>query len=328
MTEWKKTVSGNRKAGDHAAGFPAFFFLLSLLLVLLTSCKPAGDVVATLGGKVILTREELMQQAQILDRALHKGKDTLPEKTEKERNKVLLDLAHQLTLEKVIEADKTLSVDSSTLSAAAWQQALQRFGDEQGLMTQLQNLHLTKDAYLESLRCEASEKAHRAAYFAAHPVTEEELLDFYKKNPLSCTLLTYSQVTVPTRAEATDMVEKLKAAPRDIGEYESVVNNDLFDKTSFSRFIDVALNDERVRNTAIFEQTLGTVNFYYDQKAELYLVVYVEGRKDQMKDVRPLVVEQVENRRYLDYLNQLSKAEDLRFYPRAAFCEVSQDVSQ
>ena len=317
MTNRNGFLRKNRSFPGRGTAFVLRFFLFSLFMVCLTACGTEADVVATLHGKVILTRDELLQQANDIDLVLNRGKSTLPSKTEEEREEFLLDVAHQLTMDKLIEGDTALSFDSTSLSTLAWKEALERFGDEQGLMTQLQNLRLTKDAFLDALRREAQEQAHRAAYFSAHPITEEELLTFYKKNPLQCTLLTYSQVTVPTRAEAVDMVEKLKDSPREIGEYERVVNNDLFEKTSFSRFIDIGIEDKRVRDSAIFQQTLGTVDFYYDREQELYLVVYVEGRKEEMKDVREVVKKQVETMRYLDYLNKLSKDQDLRFYPEA-----------
>lgn len=317
MTNGDKCPQKIYRSLSRARAFVLHVFLLGILFVCLTACGKDADVVATLQGETILTREALLQEANTLDLVLHKGKQTVPAMTEDERQAFLLDVGHQLAIDKLIEADKSLAVDSASLSALAWQEALQRFGDEQGLMTQLQNLHLTKDAFLDSLRREAREKAHRTAYFAANPLTEEDLLTYYKKNPKQCTLLTYSQITVPTRAEAVEIVEKLHDSPREMAEYESVMNNDLFEKTSFSRFIDMGIDDRRVGDTDIFSQTLGTVDFYYDRERELYLVVYVEGRKEEMKDVREVVEKRVENMRYLNYLNRRAKDLDLRFYPKA-----------
>lgn len=59
------------------------------------------------------------------------------------------------------------------------------------------------------------------------------------------------------------------------------------------------------------------MDFYYDRERELYLVVYVEGRKEEMKDVREVVEKRVENTHYLNYLNRRAKDLDLRFYPKA-----------
>lgn len=317
MTNQNKCLKKKHLTLPQMRGSILCFFLLGVLFVCLTACGKDADVVATLQGEIILTRDALLQEANTLDLVLHKGKQTVPAMTEDERQAFLLDVGHQLTIDKLIEADKSLAVDSASLSALAWQEALQRFGDEQGLMTQLQNLHLTKDAFLDSLRREAREKAHRTAFFSANPLTEEDLLAYYKKNPKQCTLLTYSQITVPTRAEAVEIVEKLHDSPREMAEYESVMNNDLFEKTSFSRFIDIGIDDKRVGDTDIFSQTLGTVDFYYDRERELYLVVYVEGRKEEMKDVREVVEKRVENTHYLNYLNRRAKDLDLRFYPKA-----------
>ena len=285
---------------------------LGLGLLFLSACS-APDVVASLDGKTILTTEGLIEQAKAMDLCLHEGKATLADQTDQDKNRFYKDVARQMMTDALIAKDEALVTNSDKLFADAWSEAVQRFGGEKGLLAQLQNYHISKEYFSDSLRSVARQKAHRTAFYTAHPVTEDAVKAYFEKHKKESALLTYSQVTVPTRSEAKEIVQKLKNSPKEIAEYESVVNNDLFEQTTFHRYTDIGYDDPDVVDTDIFTQPLGSVAFYYDASREIYAVVYLEGRKDAYKDVKKAVQNKVQEQQYLEYLNALAKKYDLRF---------------
>ncbi len=285
-------------------------FLSGALLFFLTACKGPDGVVATLHGEPVVTTEDVQTAMPFFYQAFHEGKKESTGSEESPED-LAARVANQLAEEKLVLSDTSLRTDIESVASEAWKKALERFGDEQGLISQLVSYGMTKEEFLASLRLSAAVEAHRKAYFEAFPVGAEELHSYYKKHKDEVSLLTFTEIRVPSRKEAVEIRDALEKDASSISEYESLLNGDGFEQTTFDRFVDVG-RDAPVPDPEVFRLRVGESAFYYDEDSELYSVVLIEGRKDREEDVQEALRAACEEERYRQYLNRLAKDQDLR----------------
>ncbi|MDY6146828.1 MAG: hypothetical protein SPH80_04755 [Peptoniphilaceae bacterium] len=232
----------------------------------------------------------------------------------KKTRALLLETVQQMVMEEQVRQDPLVHVDSSERANELWTAALQRFGDEQGLMAQLESLGLTKEEYLQSIRNQAMVEAHKTEFIRQNSPSEEALKDFYRGNKKKCALLTFTKITVPTLSEAKEIRTQLKKDTGVISDYETRFNEDLFEKTSVTHHTDVGWGSPEAIDEDLFGQEAASIDLYYSKESGLYSIVYMESRKDAFSDVHDQVRSLVEEQRYMDHIRTLAKDLHVHIY--------------
>lgn len=290
---------------------------LGALTGVLSGCGAPEGVLATVDGKVVLTKESLDQATMDFDRSLHEGRTSLSADQPETARAFARRVADQIVYEALIEADHDLPVDAGAEAIAQEEKATAKVADAEGLKNQLDAYGLSQNVYRKSLEASALARAHEKAYLDMHPSTPTMVQDYVKKKPNHVVLSSFVQMTVPTRAEAEDLVRRLKKDPkRTIREGEQL-NQDVFPQTAFARFHEIGADDPRVVDDDLFALQKNEADFYYEEETGDYEVIFIEERKSALDQVADHAKKLLDQERYLAYINDLAVKHGLKYNRKA-----------
>ncbi|MDY6085177.1 MAG: hypothetical protein SPI19_00295 [Peptoniphilaceae bacterium] len=277
--------------------------------LLLGGCRAPGGIIATVDGETVLTGDRLRQEAALVDKVL--PIDATDQDAVRER---YVALARQLTYEALIARDRKLSVDATAEAVAANDAVQARFGDAAGLQVQLDAFGVSAGELSGTLSEAAKASAHVKAFLAASPTTTDDIDRYIAKHPKEAALVSYTEITVPTRKEANEVKAALEADATAAVKGAEKYNRDLFEATTLGAYRDIAYDDARVPDEDLFAMAVGETEIFYQSDPRRYRVVHLDGKKDSRPDVEEHVRAVLDRERYLAYVNQLAKDHQLRFF--------------
>ena len=289
-------------------------FLLLLMGLLLVSCGAPRDAVAKV-GKTPIQVQEFEEADQIARAVLPRETYTDPEDEQKASRARQKQVLQMLVWEAMIREDASnKGMDVEKPYQDLWNKTLDEFGDLKSLEVQLRSLGISEVSFKNSLRRQAMVETHRKKIAKVLAPSKEDLEKFYQKNQEKCALISYIQVSLPTRAEAQDLAKSWKKDPSSIPDSEAKYNGDLFENTRYDQFSSVGLNDPRLADPEIFKQEKESVNWYYSN--DLYYVIYVNDRRTAFSEVEPQVRTLYEEDAYLKYMKNLAGKLHVHLYEK------------
>lgn len=284
---------------------------LRMLLILafvffLAGCGGTSNVVASLNDRII-TQEELDKADQLFSAVAKATGDETDELTRKK------EVLRQMVYEEVIQQDKSLSGYSATAEAQQrFVEIKESLGGDKGFQAQLKGFSVTEADLLQSLEKQAISGEHRRRYDELHPVDDETLLKFFQANPRKYSMVTYEDIMVPTRSEATDIKKGLTGDPAEFAALQERYNNDLFDSTSALRVEQAKAGDGVLFTEEILQQELNEPVIHYEEGR--YHVVLVLERTEDFAALRDHVKACYLHQQYQDYIRTLCQDAHLRLY--------------
>lgn len=254
------------------------------------------------------------EASSLVDPLEVKEQEEAQEKADAEKRAYLTSILRTLAYEEVVKADinkQGLDVGSRLLQLR--EEAEAKLGGPEGVQSQLENAKIPKELWEEALTRQARAQVHRENFERQHPVDEESLKKYARLKGKEAYLLTFIDVTVPTRFIAVDLEESLAADEINVEDLDNRFNHDLFERTSFQMVRDVGKGDSAVFDSGLYAQEPGTVvRYYYD---DLYHVVKMLERKTDFSEIRGHVEQLYMDDSYLRYVNQLARDQGLKIYP-------------
>lgn len=223
---------------------------------------------------------------------------------------ILQNLAYE---ELVREDPMTQSLDVNSRAKSLEKAALDRLGGEEGVQGRLNRLGLDRQTWEDSIYKQAMTQVHREAFEASHRPSDAELKSYAKRKGDKAGLVSFIDLTVPSREIAEDLQEELEKGEVILEDLDSRFNHDLFDQTAFAMVKRVGVKDPQVFSPEIFDQAVNTVALYYQD--QVYHVVKVLEKKTDFPTIRDHVQDLYLDEAYLKYINKLAKKNMLRTYP-------------
>lgn len=305
--------------------------VLSLSLLLAACTQAPEDAVAVVGEKPISTAALLREDAYY-EKVLNQGETyeaapavSLDEEAEAEaleeqriRAQATLDrrreVLDQMVFDESLQQDTKIRPQGVTAKVdELYQEALDRFDGEEGLQAQLKAFGVTEVDYRAELEKEAYHLLHEEAYREYHPLSSEDLQKYYEGNREDMALVSYVDITVPTKSSADTVKATLTDDIGELAAIEEEYQNDIYDSTSVQEFQQIGAGDDRLVSRRILQQDLEAIEVYLVD--ELYHVIIV---KDKVTDYTALV-DHVRDRAYKDhyesYIQSLSRQLEVKVFP-------------
>lgn len=278
----------------------------SLAIILVACAKPGAGDLAQVGDQVIDRAD--FDNLLSLYRKMPKKEGKGSEEDSDDLGRRLLD---NLVWEAMVREDcQHLGIDERRVYEEKKREAIQQFGNEEGLQSQLKSLKISPEAFEESLHQEALTQAHREWIAKEGRPSEEDLLTYYDKHPDDRVLLDIQEVWVPTRKEAESIAQTWKEG-KDLTSYH-VLNEDPFEKTGYQEFKNIGIRDDRLVSRKVFTQDVETAEVY--PKEGIYYVVYVRQKQEDYDLVKPYILGLYEEDHYRAYMEKLAKDLNVRIF--------------
>lgn len=297
--------------------------LLLLNLALLSGCGLSSNVVMSVRDELI-TVDRFAEELQIFRLVEEKAHADLTgddqgrmtkEKLEaamREREADRRDrLVDQLALELLVKHDPKLNKTEVQKQAdALYAEAVKRFGGEASLDNQLNAYQVSRDRFKASLYNQAMTKWHFEQFALIHPVSGADREAYYRKHRDEAVLLNFTEIVIPTKTEAKELVKLITEQPEEIGNLAEKYNNDPFDHTMVTNHERVGLGDDALISRDILKMSLSEVDYFY--KDGRYHVVYITHRNDHFEDLAEHIDKQLMAQRYKAYIDKLAMDEGLQ----------------
>lgn len=282
--------------------------ILALCLALvLSACGKPGDRDLAQVGEGTITRadfDEILSLYRLIPGG--RGKDA-----EEDPEDLARDLLDTLVWEAMVREDsRRLDIDETGAYEEMKREAVQKFGNEEGLQSQLKSLKISPEDFESSLRKQALTRAHRERVAKEGTPSEEDLRAYYDKHPKDRVLLDLQEVWVPTRKEAESIAQSWNEG-KDLNSYLSF-NEDPFDKTGYGEYKNIGIRDDRLVSPKVFNQDPETAEVY--PKKGIYHVVYVRGKQEDYDLVKPYILSLYEEDNYRAYMENLAKDLNVRIF--------------
>lgn len=303
------SMEGEKLTAEELLKEEQFYRLISCKKEVASSPEEAEDVIDGEGSSSTGNEDRTSSQSGESTRksALQIQQEEKKRREEEKENRTRRrKLVQQWAVDKLVEKDGEWGKqEEGLLYEKKHKEAVNRFGGEEALESQLKSYHISKSRYEDSLKKEARGEAHRKAYLSAHPLSSEACLAFFKKDPEKCYRIDYVRVSLPTKAEAEEVEKILRDQPNRAEELAHQYNNDLFERTGVVLVRNQGWDSPELENKDLLKREAGNTQIEFVQGS--YQVTRILKRKESAEELGDHIRKLAEDEAYLSYLNKLGK---------------------